>query len=205
MAEILLHPDPQSAFPPGTQVRIYKQIEGAPRGFSYAGQPIVAEPTVDEGGALTVTGLEAGVMYLAQATIEGVIRTLRFRTPDASAVAPAGEVAAEATQVFHVKGPVTLPELVVVQIPELILEVAEPTITLPKPVSGRSCQPVTVQDATGGRKPLWRNPAEGGTIRWLDNTTPAATPTANARDEWAFWVGVGSLDYQGMRVGRFGA
>lgn len=90
MAEVVLHPDPISAFPPATQVKIYKRPVGAPRGWVPSGAAL-SEPVVLADGSLKVVGLEENVVYVATAVVGGVTRTVRFEaggqaTPGGTAI-----------------------------------------------------------------------------------------------------------------------
>lgn len=79
MAEVTLHPDPNGAFPPGTQVGIFLVPVNAVAGWvPAAGTVPLSEPTVANDGSLKVTGIEEGRVYVATAVVGGVGRTLRF-------------------------------------------------------------------------------------------------------------------------------
>lgn len=77
MAEVVLHPDPISAFPPGVTVKIYKRPVGAPASWAPSGAAL-SESTVSSAGALKVEGLEENALYVATAVVGGVLKTLQF-------------------------------------------------------------------------------------------------------------------------------
>lgn len=77
MAEVTLHPDPIGTFPPGTQVQVFLVPVNAVSSWTPSGVPL-SEPTVANSGALTVSGIEEGRVYVATAVVGGVTRYLRF-------------------------------------------------------------------------------------------------------------------------------
>lgn len=96
MAEAVLHPDPQ-LFPIGTTVAVFLVPSNVPRGWLPSGAAL-SEPTVATAGTLTVTGLTVGQLYLAEATIGGKRRVLRFNGGDPAA-AGAGLSEAEVVKI----------------------------------------------------------------------------------------------------------
>jgi hypothetical protein len=94
VAELILHPDPQS-FPPGTAVKVY-ETPVPPAGGQRSGKPPgaqLSEPVVAAAGTLTVTGLVEGVRYVGWAVTGGVDRYLTFALDAASSTGGGGGAA----------------------------------------------------------------------------------------------------------------
>lgn len=77
VAEVLLHPAPQS-FPPGTTVKVFARAQLDVPSSGQPGGTILSEPVVATNGSLAVSGLEEGHRYLGWANTNGVDCYLRF-------------------------------------------------------------------------------------------------------------------------------